>query len=623
MAMFLETRADNGTQVQVVYTSTDRSGNVGFATRNITLVDTEAPQTVLRGSVDMLVDFRRPGAVSPEVQFVDPGCDTTDDGSGNLTRFTCVFVASVSVRLSNGTLLRVNSTSNVNVSASVGTVYVLQYVAQDHAGNVAVVNRSVSVADLSPPNVFLLGGKSATDNTSSVELLFGLPFRDAGAWATDEVDGVLGAVSLNPTLSQVINSFRPGAYIVQCTVRDATGNVARVARNVTVAPLQPPETQFRLHIAFGNSPADIAALSIQLQSALSSLTTGVAFYLGLVNTSVVRRQETAPVGAVAEFGVRGGLSPNLWISGDRLAHAVTLAQLQIAFGASVTVVSFSATAAATSLASCSQSASSSPSVVVAGLAAGVVIFAVSFVVAVVVAMKMRHRLHRSVMTPAKFASMQHHTANGIVYLIPGAESDDDINIVQPKIPPATMFGASAGYENVWRPPGVAIDPATATIAALGYQNQQWISGATYSKLDAHESPALSQNHKSDSGESEYAAFVYTFAAAVASASPTSVPNSQTSSNSPIHVYDSIIKLDQVKSHQDRNRSCQVAVSLAARQALGHGKGAVLSAHRNENRHQGRCPVEIPMSKSRSRTMIHSVTMVPASPGKGCGDQRQQ
>ena len=98
----------------------------------------------------------------------------------------------------------------------------------DAAGNVAArVTRTVQVtADVTVPVITLIG--------SNVSLELGSIYTDAGATASDNIDGDISATIV--TVSDV-NTGAVGTYTVTYNVSDAAGNAAvEVTRTVTVTP---------------------------------------------------------------------------------------------------------------------------------------------------------------------------------------------------------------------------------------------------------------------------------------------------------------------------------------------------------------------------------------------------
>jgi len=109
--------------------------------------------------------------------------------------------------------------------------YTVTYNATDADGNEAVeVTRTVSVStapDTEVPVIILTG-------TATVEVPFGATYADAGATASDNVDGDITA---NITTVNPVKTNTAGTYSVTYDVNDAAGNPAvQVIRSVTVLP---------------------------------------------------------------------------------------------------------------------------------------------------------------------------------------------------------------------------------------------------------------------------------------------------------------------------------------------------------------------------------------------------
>jgi len=129
----------------------------------------------------------------------------------------------------DGTTVDVNSSAvNVNV---VGT-YTVTYNATDASGNVASqVTRMVEVimVDTTPPVITMNGG--------DITIEAGTTYADAGAEASDDVDGNVTAniVTTNPVDSNVADS-----YTVTYDVNDSAGNSVQATRSVTVKDTTAP-----------------------------------------------------------------------------------------------------------------------------------------------------------------------------------------------------------------------------------------------------------------------------------------------------------------------------------------------------------------------------------------------
>jgi hypothetical protein len=110
------------------------------------------------------------------------------------------------------------------VNTQVPGSYLVSFTATDAAGNAAAeVVRTVIVEDTLPPVITLIG-------SASVTIEAGAEYADAGAMATDTVDGTIAVVVDNTVNTQV-----PGSYLVTFTATDAAGNAAlEVTRTVIV-----------------------------------------------------------------------------------------------------------------------------------------------------------------------------------------------------------------------------------------------------------------------------------------------------------------------------------------------------------------------------------------------------
>jgi hypothetical protein len=154
---------------------------------------------------------------------------------------TLVGSASIS-QVVGGTYTELGATATDNVDTGLtvvitGTVnpatlgvYTVNYNVSDAAGNAAAqVTRTVTitaVADTTIPVISLLG-------SSTVNVVFGATYTDAGATATDNIDGTLtgSIVTVNP-----VNTSVAATYTVTYNVSDGAGNAAtQVTRTVIVA----------------------------------------------------------------------------------------------------------------------------------------------------------------------------------------------------------------------------------------------------------------------------------------------------------------------------------------------------------------------------------------------------
>lgn len=181
----------------VTYTATDVAGNTATLNRTVNVVaaDAIAPFITLNGSnpVDLTVSDT----------YTDAGATATDNIDGDL-----------------GTLVGTGI-----VDTATAGIYTVTYTATDMAGNTATLSRTVNViADIVAPVITLLG-------TDPVDIAVGDTYVDAGATATDNVDGDLGTLTGTGT----VDTATSGTYTVTYTATDIAGNTSILTRTVNVA----------------------------------------------------------------------------------------------------------------------------------------------------------------------------------------------------------------------------------------------------------------------------------------------------------------------------------------------------------------------------------------------------
>lgn len=231
----------------VTYTATDQAGNTSQATRTVIVFDPNAPQetddsatstpsqgqdTTQSTSTSTTTDdqtnqstttpeqepadttaptIELNGSATVEVEqgntYTDAGATATDDTDGDITD---------------------QITADNPVDTSALGEYTVRYTVSDAAGNTAEATRTVTVvepADTEAPIIELNG-------SASVEVEEGDAYTDAGATASDNVDG---DITDQITVDNPVDTSTPGEYTVRYNVSDATGNAAdEVVRTVTV-----------------------------------------------------------------------------------------------------------------------------------------------------------------------------------------------------------------------------------------------------------------------------------------------------------------------------------------------------------------------------------------------------
>ncbi|KZY62174.1 hypothetical protein A3750_09720, partial [Oleiphilus sp. HI0079] len=189
----------------VTYDVSDAANNAASqVTRTVIVADTTPPVITLVGAPTVNIEQGD--------TYNDAGATASDSVDGPLT-------GSIST----------NNPVNTNIPGT----YTVTYNVSDVAGNFAAqVTRTVIVADTTPPAISLIG-------SSTVNVEQGTSYSDAGATASDSVDGVITA---NITVSgDTVDPATAGSYVIRYDVTDAAGNAApQVTRTIIVADTTPP-----------------------------------------------------------------------------------------------------------------------------------------------------------------------------------------------------------------------------------------------------------------------------------------------------------------------------------------------------------------------------------------------
>jgi len=175
----------------IVWSATDSANNVGTAVQNVVVSDTTAPTLIVPAAISV-------EATGPTTA-VNIGLATATDATGTAT-----------------------VTNDAPVSFAVGTTTV-NWMAIDAYGNVVTVSQSITVNDTIAPTITLNGG-------ASVNVTVGSAYTEAGATASDFVDGTVMVTTNGTVATSVI-----GGYTITYTASDAAGNATvAVVRTVNV-----------------------------------------------------------------------------------------------------------------------------------------------------------------------------------------------------------------------------------------------------------------------------------------------------------------------------------------------------------------------------------------------------
>lgn len=212
------------------YTSALSSSEIGA----LGSTDTTPPTITLTGNAVVNTLLGEP--------YSDAGATAVDDTDGDITA-------------------NITTTNTVNVN-TVGT-YTVYYDVTDAAGNVGTtVTRTVNVIDAIIPVITLLG-------EPNVSLKVGNSYTDAGATATDNVDGNITA---NIVTTGTVDTNTSGTYILYYNVSDAAGNAATVVSRTIVVSAVP-----EVVIEESKPTVDVTSISIVPVAANATAATKRAF----------------------------------------------------------------------------------------------------------------------------------------------------------------------------------------------------------------------------------------------------------------------------------------------------------------------------------------------------------
>src|SRR3989475_6869978 len=121
----------------------------------------------------------------------------------------------------------------------------MQYLIQIRTINIQspTVNNPTPLPDTTPPVITLLGSNPVTVQVGST-------YTDAGATATDNIDGIL---TPSITVSNSVNTTVAGTYTVTYNVSDKAGNAAQAIRTVNVVVPAPIPTPLTVLIEIGRA----------------------------------------------------------------------------------------------------------------------------------------------------------------------------------------------------------------------------------------------------------------------------------------------------------------------------------------------------------------------------------
>lgn len=186
----------------LTYIVKDDYGNETSIQRMVSYVDTESPQIILNGGIEIT---HKVGEA-----YLDKGYTSLDNYDGDLTDDVIVI-------------------GSVNPN-QIGT-YTITYEVEDSNGNKTSVVQTIYVKDLIAPIITLEG-------EAQLKIQVGGVYNEAGYTARDNYDGNLtSAVKVNGS----VNVNKPGIYTITYSVTDSSGNLTSVKRVINCYDPIPPK----------------------------------------------------------------------------------------------------------------------------------------------------------------------------------------------------------------------------------------------------------------------------------------------------------------------------------------------------------------------------------------------
>jgi len=206
---------DNLGTYTISYIASDSSGNLAIATREVSVYDDSVPNITILGD--------NPVDVSHGVNYVDPSAFAYDKTDG---------------------FLAVSSSGSVDTD-TVGT-YTITYSVTDSDSNEVNATRTVNVVDTTAPVITLYGVNPMTISQ-------GESYADAGATASDSVDGTLSPT----TISNTVDTTLAGSYSVVYKATDTAGNEVNATRTVIVENVAPTASDLSKVVPYNASSYSI------------------------------------------------------------------------------------------------------------------------------------------------------------------------------------------------------------------------------------------------------------------------------------------------------------------------------------------------------------------------------
>ena len=208
----------------ITYTATDSSGNTASSNRTVKIADNELPTITFGTNGNSSYAKSRSTTVTASD---DTGIDASSLKYLWSTSTTAPTESSFTTLFING--------QTINTPSAVTGVYYLWIIEKDIYGNTAIRRTNGFSLDNTNPVITISG-------SSSVTIEAGSSYIDAGATATDNINGTLTS---SIVVTSTVNTSVLGSYTVTYNVNDSSGNAATpVVRTVNVTDTTAPNVTF-------------------------------------------------------------------------------------------------------------------------------------------------------------------------------------------------------------------------------------------------------------------------------------------------------------------------------------------------------------------------------------------
>ncbi len=208
----------------ITYTVSDSAGNKATAKRTVNVVDNIPP----------VISFGTNGNSTYKQSHSTKVTVTDAHSKVNTSSLKYLWSTSTSTPSVSSFTINFNNNGTISTPTGVSGNYYLWILAEDTAGNRKIQRSNVFRLDNTKPVITLNGDSIVTLNVGGT-------YTDAGATATDNVDG---NITSRITTSGTININIPGTYTITYTVSDTAGNKATAKRTVNVVDNVPPVISF-------------------------------------------------------------------------------------------------------------------------------------------------------------------------------------------------------------------------------------------------------------------------------------------------------------------------------------------------------------------------------------------